>query len=132
MPPKLTPLFHPESDEEAEKVIQEAEDAKVQLACMNAGLVKFNWKAEAARATKSKQQWEWQRLAKEQAKQDQHVETEEKAEREQQEQQAELAHVNWEVSPKVFRNLAFDLANSWTGSCKGTCGAGGWAIKAQK
>jgi len=29
MPPKLTPLFHPESDEEADKAIQEAEDAKV-------------------------------------------------------------------------------------------------------
>jgi len=42
MPPKLTPLFHPESDEEAYKVIQEAEDAKAQLACMNAGLVEFN------------------------------------------------------------------------------------------
>jgi len=37
MPPKLTPLFHPESNEEADKVIQEAEDVKVQLACMNAG-----------------------------------------------------------------------------------------------
>jgi len=42
MPPKLTPLFHPESNEEADKVIQEAEDVKVQLACMNAGLVEFN------------------------------------------------------------------------------------------
>jgi len=39
MPPKLTPLFHLESDEEADKVIQEAEDMKAQLACMNVGLM---------------------------------------------------------------------------------------------
>ena len=83
----------------ADKVIQEADDVKVQLACLNTGLVEFHWKVEVARATKAKQQWDWKRLADEQAKQDQHMEAEEKAEREQQEQQAELAHVNWEVSP---------------------------------
>jgi len=79
---------------------------------------------EAARATKAEQQ----RLANEQAEQDQHMEDKEKAEREQQEQLAELAWVNWEVSPNYFQNLAFDLANSWSGSCEGTGGAGGWAI----
>ena len=42
MPPKLTPLFCPESDEEADKAIQDVEDTKVQLACLNAGLVEFN------------------------------------------------------------------------------------------
>ena len=42
MPPKPTPLFHPDSDKEADKAIQEAEDVKVQLARLNAGLVEFN------------------------------------------------------------------------------------------
>ena len=42
IPPKPTPLFHPDSDEEADKAIQEAEDVKVQLARLNAGLVEFN------------------------------------------------------------------------------------------
>ena len=54
IPPKLTPLFCPESDEEANKAIQEVEDAKAQLACLNVGLVEFNQKAEVARATKAK------------------------------------------------------------------------------
>src|SRR5882724_4099992 len=70
MPPKLTPLFCLESNEEANKVIQEAEDVKAQLACMNAGLVELNQKVEAARAAKAKWQQEWQRLANEQAEQD--------------------------------------------------------------
>src|SRR5882724_4633230 len=52
MPPKPRPLFHPESDEEADKAIQEAEDVKAQLACLNTGLVEFNRKAEVARAIK--------------------------------------------------------------------------------
>ena len=42
MPPKPTPLFRPDSDEEADKAIQEAEDAKEQLSHLNAGLVEFN------------------------------------------------------------------------------------------
>src|SRR5882724_11293786 len=67
MPPKLTPLFCPESDEEADKAIQEAEDGKVQLAHLNAGFVEFNRKAEAARAIKAKCQQERQWLANEQA-----------------------------------------------------------------
>jgi len=54
MPPKLTPLFHPESDEEADKVIQEAEDVKAQLACLNMGLLKFNRKVDADKAEKAK------------------------------------------------------------------------------
>ena len=66
MPPKPTPLFLPESDEETDKAIQEAEDAKAQLAHLNAGLVEFNWKAEVARATKA----EWQWLAEEPAEKD--------------------------------------------------------------
>jgi len=65
MPPKLTPLFCLESDEEANKAIQEAEDAKAQLACLNAGLMEFNQKVEVARATKAEWQREWQQLANE-------------------------------------------------------------------
>ena len=57
---------------------------------------------EAARATKAEQQ----RLANEQAEQDQHMEDKEKAEREQQEQLAELAWVNWEVSMDIL-NFSF-------------------------
>ena len=98
MPPKPTPLFCPESNEEANKAIQEVEDTKAQLIHLNMGLVEFNQKAEAARATKA----EWKRLAEEQAKKDWHVEAEEKAMREQQEQLAELARINQEVSPNLF------------------------------
>ena len=101
MPPKLTPLFLPESDDEVDKVIQEAEDAKVQLAHLNMGLVKFNWKAEVARATKAEWQQEPQRLANYQAKKDWHMEAEEKAVREWQEQLAELAQIIQEVSPSM-------------------------------
>jgi len=50
MPPKPTPLFFMESNKEANKAIQEVEDAQVQLARLSAGLVEFNRKAEAARA----------------------------------------------------------------------------------
>ena len=128
MPPKPTPLFCPDSDEEPDKVIQEAEDVKVQLVHLNEGLVEFNWKAEVARATKAEQEWEQQRLANEQAEEAQCVEAKEKIERGWQEQWAELACVNWEVSPIYFRIQLFDLANSWSGSCKGTGGARGWAI----
>jgi len=99
-------LFCPESDEEADKAIQEAKDAKVQLACLNAGLVEFNWKVEVARAAKAKQQQEWQRLGDEQANKDWCVEAEEKAVREWQEQLAELAWMNQEVSPSIW-NSAF-------------------------
>src|SRR5882724_13722478 len=88
MPPKMTPLFHPESDKEADKAIQEAEDAKSQLAHLNAGLVEFNLKAEAARAVKAEWQRESQWLAEEQAEKDQHTEAEEKLTRERQEQLA--------------------------------------------
>ena len=63
MPPKLTPLFHPESDKEADKVIQEAEDTMVHLAHLDEGLHEFNWKADVAKAAKAERQWEWQRLA---------------------------------------------------------------------
>ena len=56
MGPKLTPLFHPKSDEEANRAIQVARDAKVQLMHLNEGLLVFNWKAEAAKTTKAKQQ----------------------------------------------------------------------------
>jgi len=97
MPPKPTPLFHPESDKEADKAIQEAEDMKVQLVHLSAGLVEFNQEAEAARAAKAERQW----LAKEQAEKDRHVEAEEKAARERQEQLAELAQINQEVSPSI-------------------------------
>ena len=107
MPPKPTPLFHLESDEEADKVIQEAEDVKAQLAHLNEGLHKFNWKVDVAKAAKAEQQWEWQRLADEQAKKDQCVEAEEKAKREWQEQLAELAWVNQEVSSKLFSEFSF-------------------------
>ena len=106
MPPKPTPLFRPNSDEEADKAIQEAEDVKAQLACLNAGLVEFNRKVEAARAVKAKQQWERQQLAEEQAEKDWHTEAEEKLAWEWQEQLAELAWINEEVSPSVW-NLAF-------------------------
>ena len=106
MPPKLTPLFHLESDEEADKAIQEVEDMKAQLACLNTGLVEFNRKSEAARAIKAKRQWEQQWLADEQAKNDRHAEAEEKLTREQQEELAELAQINEEVSLSI-RNLAF-------------------------
>jgi len=107
MPPNLTPLFHLESDEEANKAIQVAEDAKVELTCLNKGLQEFNWKAEEAKATKAKQQQEWQRLANEQAKKDQHVAAEEKAKKEWQEQLAELAWVNQEVSLDFFSDFSF-------------------------
>ena len=127
MPPKLTPLFCLESNEEANKAIQEAEDVKAQLACLNAGLVEFNRKAEAARAIKAKWQQEQQRLANEQAEKDWRAEAEEKLTRERQEQLAELAWINEEVSPSV-RNSAFDLANSWSGLCEGSGGARGWAF----
>src|SRR5882724_4259748 len=90
MPPKPTPLFRPDSDKEANKVIQEAEDTKVQLACLNAGLVEFNRKAEAARAMKAKWQWEHQRLAEDQAEMDRCAETEGRLAWERQEQLAEL------------------------------------------
>ena len=70
IPPKPTPLFCPDSDEEANKAIQEAEDAKAQLAHLNAGLIEFNRKAEAARAVKAERQRERQQLAKEQAEKD--------------------------------------------------------------
>ena len=103
MPQKLTPLFHPESDEEANKVIQEAEDTKAQLVHLNMGLLEFNRKADTAKATKAEQQ----RLADEQAKKDWWMEAEEKAEREWQEKLAELAQVNWEVSPKLFSEFSF-------------------------
>jgi len=106
MPPKPTPLFRPDSDKEANKVIQEAEDTKVQLACLNAGLVEFNRKVEAARAIKAEQQREHQWLAEEQAEKDRHAEAEEKLAWEWQEQLAELAWINEEVSPSV-RNSAF-------------------------
>src|SRR5882724_6105315 len=89
MPPKPTPLFRPDSDKEANKVIQEAEDTKVQLACLNAGLVEFNRKAEAVRAIKAEWQQERQWLAEEQADKDQHAEAEERLARERQEQLAE-------------------------------------------
>ena len=106
MPPKPTPLFCPESDEEDNKAIQDVEDAKAQLAHLNAGLVEFNQKVEAARAIKSKQQWERQWLANEQAENDQHTEAEEKLTREWQEQLAELAWINEKVSPSIW-NSAF-------------------------
>jgi len=86
MPPKLTPLFHPEYDEEANKVIQEAEDMKVQLVHLNMGLLEFNQKVEAAKAAKAKRQQDRQRLADEQAEEDRCMEAKEKAEREWQEQ----------------------------------------------
>jgi len=106
MPPKPTPLFLPESNEEADKAIQEVEDAKAQLARLNAGLVEFNRKAEAARAIKAKRQREHQWLAEEQAEKDWCAEAKEKLTREQQEQLAELARINEEVSPSVW-NSAF-------------------------
>ena len=109
MPPKLTPLFHPESNEEADKAIQDAEDTKVQLAHLNAGLMEFNRKAEVARAIKAEWQREWQRLADEQAEKDWHVEAEEKLVREWQEQLVELARINEEVSPSI-QNLAFQIS----------------------
>jgi len=40
--PKLTPLFHPESDKEANKVIQERGHERRRLACLNEGLHEFN------------------------------------------------------------------------------------------
>ena len=107
MPPKLTPLFHPKSNKEANKAIQAAEDVKAELACLNEVLQEFNQKAEEAKATKVKWQQEQQRLAKEQAKKDWCVAAEEKAAREWQEQLAELTWVNWEVSPGFLWNLAF-------------------------
>jgi len=82
IPLKLTPLFHPESEKEADKAIQEAEDAKAQLVHLNVGLIEFNQEVEAARAAKAEQQQEWQQLANEQAEKDRHVEAEEKAMRE--------------------------------------------------
>ena len=126
MPPKPTLLFRPESNEEADKAILEVEDMKVQLPHLNTGLVEFNRKAEAARAPKAEQQWEQQWLANEQAQKDQRIEAKEKLARERQEQLAELAR----VSPSI-RNSAFNLANSWSGSCEGDSGAGGWAFLAQ-
>src|SRR5882724_5286297 len=106
IPPKPTPLFCPDSNEEANKAIQEVEDAKAQLAHLNAGLVEFNRKAEVARAIKAKRQQEHQWLAKEQAEKDWCAEAEEKLMKEQQEQLAELAQINEEVSPSVW-NSAF-------------------------
>ena len=107
MPPKLTPLFHLESDEEGNKVIQEAEDMKAQLACLNAGLHEFTRKVDEAKAAKAKWQQVQQRLANEQAEKVQHMEAEEKAKREWQEQLAELAWVNWEVSSKLLSEFSF-------------------------
>src|SRR5882724_299117 len=101
MPPKLTPLFRPKSDKEADKAIQEAEDVKAQLACLNAGLVEFNRKVEVARAIKAERQQEHQWLAEEQAEKDWRAEADEKLVWERQEQLAELARINEEVSPSV-------------------------------
>jgi len=54
MGPKLTPLFNPESDKEANRAIQEAEDMKAELAHPNKGLQEWNQKVEAAKAAKAK------------------------------------------------------------------------------
>ena len=62
------------------------------------------------KSTKAKWQWDWQRLADEQAEKDRCMAAKEKAEKEQQEQLAELAElaqVNWDVSPDIFQILAF-------------------------
>ena len=99
----------------------------MQLTHLNAGLVEFNQKAEAARAIKAEQQQERQWLAEEQAEKDWRTEAEEKLARERQEQLAELAQINEEVSLSI-QNSAFDLADSWSGSCEGGGGAGGWAF----
>jgi len=105
--PKLTPLFHPESDEEADKVIQEAEDVKAQLACLNMGLLKFNRKVDADKAEKSQVTMGVAKVGRQQAEKDWHMEAKEKAEREWQEQLAELAWVNQEVSSKLFSEFSF-------------------------
>ena len=101
MAPKPTPLFHLESNKEADKAIQGAEDMKAQLIHLNAGLIEFNWKAEAARAAKAKWQQEWQQLAEEQAEKDRCMEAKEKPVMEWQEQLAELAQIIQEVSPSM-------------------------------
>ena len=66
-------------------------------------------------------------MAEEQAEKDRRTEAKEKLAREQQEQLAELARINEEVSLNI-QNSAFYLANSWSGSCEGDGGAGGWAF----
>jgi len=102
MGPKPTPLFHLESNEEADRSIQVAEDAKAELACLNEGLWEFNQKAEEAKSAKAEWKWEHQRLASKQAENNWQVAAEEKAKKDQQEQLAELAEVNQEVSLRVW------------------------------
>ena len=101
MGPKLTPLFHLEFDEEVDRSIQVAVDAKAELTHLNEGLQEFNQKGEEAKATKAKQQWECQRLANKQAENNWWVAAKEKAKKDWWEQLAELAEVNWEVSLRV-------------------------------
>jgi len=74
---------------------------------LNAGLREFTRKVDEAKAEKAKWQQVRQRLANEQAEKVQRMEAEEKAKREWQEQLAELAWVNWEVSPSYFSKFSF-------------------------
>jgi len=53
MGPKPTPQFQSESEEEADRAIQEVEDAKAELMHLNEGLCKFNWKVDTAKALKA-------------------------------------------------------------------------------
>ena len=85
MVPKATPLFHPESHEEANWAIQVAVDTKIRFNHLNEELQEMNWQADVEKVAKAKQQREGQWLAGEQAEKDQLVVVVEKAERDQQE-----------------------------------------------
>ena len=120
----MAPLFHPESDKEANCAIQVADDVKGWLACLNKEFQEINCHADAVKA---KCHREWQQLAEEQAEKYQLAAAEEKAEKDWLDQLAELEQVNCEVS------LGFSMWHStlktWSGSCKDTgCGIGGWVF----
>jgi len=73
MPPKLTPLFHPESDKEANKVIQEAEDMEG-AACMPelGAFMNLTGRWTGKRPKKPSGNGSGRRMAEEQAERDQH------------------------------------------------------------
>jgi len=54
MAPQATPLFHPESDEEANQAIQVVEDVKVHLTHLNEELWEMNWQVDMVKAVKAK------------------------------------------------------------------------------
>ena len=50
MAPKATPLFHPESNEEADRAIQVVEDAKAHITHLNRELLQKNCQMDVVKA----------------------------------------------------------------------------------